>query len=564
MPQIVVARGKMAEIILFNEKRNGSAGSSSSAAAYAIQNQVNQDWDNQELADLYRVNRLLAQAGVAIETDRGQTDEGDPWFVFCHPNGDVFVHLSRFDGEYLLDSTSIDSPLRGSSFTDLINAFVDRAIEKRAANIVSLRPGEGVFLHPAIMLTALIWTLFVASDELVGIAHGAEIDQAAGDFDVLLNAPLSETDGAFGILQAALTEQDAQDTAADATPTTKNAIEPAEREVQSAATSAILPNPISLSLSAIAVTFGMSSKSSFEFLQNSQPTTEQDEQTTANSLELSAAQATEDAQTDRDVSAVSDDMAETSEANIEQAKSAGAQAQSQHDLDVFNVPNSIVLTKGLSGNLDGGGFDTGLAGVFDVFVSQTTVSTVEQGFTEAKTSVQTNQSEPKASSPQGDDNGSAPNLSTSLQLQFDFGQNVSLSAYSIANQELFASFDISSIQGVDWNSMFGTDLPISILPIDHGDLDHKPETPTPTGHTIRASQITEYSQEAMTFVKYLLAERDTVEMVVLEGKIILVDLSAFDDVTDISYLRSWSYDDVGIVSTIGHLSDFEAFDLVLA
>lgn len=543
----------MAEIILFNDKRSGRAGSSSSATAYAVQTHVNQDWDNQELADLYRVKRLLDQAGVIIETDRGITDEGDPWFVFCHPNGDVFVHLSRFDGEYLLDSTSVDAPLRGKSFADLINAFVDRAIEKRAANIVSLRPGEGVFLHPAIMLTALIWTLFVASDELVGIAHGAEIDQSAGDFDILLNAPLAETDGAFGILQAAMAERDADEGSTDDAPAAKNNADPTERETQVATTTSILPNPISLSLSAIAVTFGMSSKSSFEFLQNSETTSQADEQTGTTGLDLSATEQSQDVVSSQE--AAGDELASARDVNAEQDTASNAQEKTPQTVDVFNVPNALLLAKGPGADLVASDLDITFASSFDAGFAPSKISTrgQEPG---AKTASQNKQGETNSSTSAAESADKTAESNASHHIELNFGYDVSLSAYSVDNQELFASFDISTVQGFDWNTVLGQeDL---VVPTDEG-IVHKP-----TGGTIRASQVTEYSQEAMTFVKFLLAERDTVEMVVLEGKIILVDLSAFDDVTDISYLRSWAYDDVGIVSTIGHLSDFEAFNLVIA
>jgi collagen type I/II/III/V/XI/XXIV/XXVII alpha len=46
-------------------------------------------WTNEELAELYRVEHALAQAGIVVETDHGVTDEGDPWFVFCRPGGEV-------------------------------------------------------------------------------------------------------------------------------------------------------------------------------------------------------------------------------------------------------------------------------------------------------------------------------------------------------------------------------------------------------------------------------------------------------------------------------------------
>src|SRR5579863_4682664 len=41
------------------------------------------DWTQRELSEFYRVESALIQAGMALETERGVTDEGEPWFVFC-------------------------------------------------------------------------------------------------------------------------------------------------------------------------------------------------------------------------------------------------------------------------------------------------------------------------------------------------------------------------------------------------------------------------------------------------------------------------------------------------
>ena len=81
------------------------------------------DWTNQELASIYRVKRLLDAAGVPNILERGITDEGDPWCVFCTPMSDVFVHLCRVDHRYILDSPNLKSPLVGTDFGNLIAQF---------------------------------------------------------------------------------------------------------------------------------------------------------------------------------------------------------------------------------------------------------------------------------------------------------------------------------------------------------------------------------------------------------------------------------------------------------
>ena len=67
------------------------------------------DWTQQELAEFYRVEASLIRANVPIDTDRGRSDEGDPWFVFCNANtGEIIVHFARFDGTYVVASPALE------------------------------------------------------------------------------------------------------------------------------------------------------------------------------------------------------------------------------------------------------------------------------------------------------------------------------------------------------------------------------------------------------------------------------------------------------------------------
>lgn len=163
------------------------------------------DWSNQELADLFRVRQLLSGANVPVETDRGVTDEGDPWFVFCHVSGEVFIHLCRIDGMYLLDSPNVLRPLRGADFNELIADFTNQGLPAHGSDedtehrVIKLERGGKVRLHPSAMLAALIWTLFLASEELVLLAP----EEQAFDDDALL-----DFDGMFAIESAEQAEVD--------------------------------------------------------------------------------------------------------------------------------------------------------------------------------------------------------------------------------------------------------------------------------------------------------------------------------------------------------------------
>jgi len=121
------------------------------------------DWSQRELAEFYRVEGALVNSGVAIATDRGLTDEGDPWFVFCREdNGEVIVHFARIDGEYVIVSNLTEGAVRGKNFSALVGELLEshphvlpKANSRR----------QTVYLHPATLLAALIVTGYIKSAE---------------------------------------------------------------------------------------------------------------------------------------------------------------------------------------------------------------------------------------------------------------------------------------------------------------------------------------------------------------------------------------------------------------
>lgn len=120
---------------------------------------VNQyDWTQQELAEFYRVETVLIQSGVSLETERGLSDEGDPWFVFCRPQtGDVVIHFARYGNEYVAAGGGLDGVLRGRSFRDIIDSFMSCQ-----PMVVSRKSGleTQVVLHPTALLSAFVTTAF--------------------------------------------------------------------------------------------------------------------------------------------------------------------------------------------------------------------------------------------------------------------------------------------------------------------------------------------------------------------------------------------------------------------
>jgi|SRR5579859_856539 len=148
-------------------------------------------WTQDELAEFYRVESALAQAGLHLETEQGVTDEGDPWFIFCrHDTGEIFIHFARIDGEFIIDGFGYENVARGRDFA----ALVRELISSELFAVAKARPKNGnVFLHPAALLIMLVGTAFLHSSE----AKAAETHEKAeprrvGGFAHLLGSSASE------------------------------------------------------------------------------------------------------------------------------------------------------------------------------------------------------------------------------------------------------------------------------------------------------------------------------------------------------------------------------------
>lgn len=136
-------------------------------------------WTNTELAELYRVEHALVQAKIVIETDRGVTDEGDPWFVFCRADGEVVVHVTRFSGSYRLYSPALHTPLTGPSFSTLTKSFLSGLRTPAQAD-------ASVAIHPAALLSVLVAAIFYAFDFH---SNPADAEKASPEFqrEILLS-----------------------------------------------------------------------------------------------------------------------------------------------------------------------------------------------------------------------------------------------------------------------------------------------------------------------------------------------------------------------------------------
>jgi hypothetical protein len=121
------------------------------------------DWTQQELAEFYRVESALLQHGLLVTTDRGLSDEGDPWFVFCRSDTEeIIAHFARIDGHYLVISSAFSGVARGRDFRLLVRELMDAHPLMLPQNHGS---GQKIFIHPAALLAALLSASYLVWSE---------------------------------------------------------------------------------------------------------------------------------------------------------------------------------------------------------------------------------------------------------------------------------------------------------------------------------------------------------------------------------------------------------------
>ena len=133
--------------------------------------QVERDWTQEELAQFYRVEAALIRSGLLIDVERGMSDEGDPWFIFCRQdNGEVIAHFARIRDQYVIASSAFPGVVRGKDFALLISDLMRSSPLPVPREI---RQAHNIYLHPAAMLVALLATAFMVSSESDGHDHHA-------------------------------------------------------------------------------------------------------------------------------------------------------------------------------------------------------------------------------------------------------------------------------------------------------------------------------------------------------------------------------------------------------
>ena len=165
------------------------------------------DWTQQELAEFYRVESALIRAGIRVGTDRGMSDENEPWFIFYRSDdGEVVIHFARIDGEYIIAGPAYEEIARGFDFSALVRNMVARhpLIRRSESNSGNLS------IHPAALLVAVVGTAFFKTGEARAAETGATNTHSGHSRPVLLSSS-SNAGLTNGVAPAAM-QQPAYDT----------------------------------------------------------------------------------------------------------------------------------------------------------------------------------------------------------------------------------------------------------------------------------------------------------------------------------------------------------------
>ena len=487
------------------------------------------DWSNQELAYLFRVRELLSGAGVPVETLLGVTDEGDPWFLFCHLNGDVFIHMARIDGWYVLDSPNVARPLRGLDFNGLIADFTDDALparsteaaEERTQRVVQLTRGGKVRLHPSAMLAALIWTLFLAAEELVMMLPEEPVEPSDDllDFSSMISADTVITEVPADAFEDTQSEG-AESFKIDHDETIQTAAQESQgqmRDIMGQQGVAMQQNAYAMGISTIAIAMGFMSEAVLHDNQRKVldglnalglPQTETEDQAT---VELTENATTNEALMAKLAEFLGLDLSlntETAEAALPTAHSALVEAaMMSEEAALVEAALTVKPTQAVARDPDdseGAEAATPLA--------QTAPSAADDLIL-------------IAAAEEGTVN-MADLIKGTLQMEeFQLGQTT-----------VMASFDLS-----DSDASSLTDF----LFLGQRLLEHDA-----------------FEDRAQAFIDFIHAKDTDVGVITIGNEIIMIDRSAFLDVTADTYSYSWETQSGQVISMIGLRTEFEQFDLI--
>lgn len=499
------------------------------SASSTIAPEIAQGWSNQELADLYRTQRLLALAGITTVVDRGLSDEGDPWFIFMDARGEVFVHFSRLDGLYMVASQVQDKPVWGDSLANLVTEFSKwvqpaRATTGGAQNVISIagRSRNGVLVHPAASLAALVWSIYLISDDLVATtALAPASDLHIGD----IGEHSALTDHSADISVLPDLSQKAMVALSDPALLKQVADPYLNREVSTAAPISIMSSGISmkavgLGLSLAAISMGLPLDN------NTENTNPQD-----HAPQLSIAQLY---------------------TLLTQAKEAAITAVAA--IEIFADPNTPrAMPQGITAAVT-----PALEVEMQAFETSVEFAEVMQAVTASyKADIDALMAlshQITAHVPQDTPDPVQTAAAAIPVLQKDTPDLV-VPNLLLSFDKAFESFALTKL---DTLTLAQTDLG-QLMALTPAAITLADDATAPD-----LSAYTAFDDSARMFLDFLLRTYNDIKVVTLPTELIFIHVDAFDSagVDQPIYAKSWSFDDGGVISTIGLKSDLELFDLI--
>jgi hypothetical protein len=511
---------------------------------------VTPDWANQEIASFMRAHRLLSIAGLSLETERGVTDEGDPWFVFANQDGDVFAHFARIGKVYILDSIIQQEIAKAGSLDELISAFAETTTPVDSVDhtstsaavvpFVALRESK-VRLHPGATLAALVWTIYIHSGEL-----------AVPSFSAALNVSATSEPGEVTTLPSQtrftppeeLARSPSEDNSEDLKSTEKDIHTQAPSSAQVAATFTTVQT-VGMGLSAIAISNGMYFWVSGETLL--------EQATLASQLVAEVIKDISDEKTEQlaDLSEL-DSVLSTVRAAIEDSSEAMALAQSPiQDIPTVDLASMSAI---VASAVENGKFGSAIKtknGQGDVaFSEEIDGELIKLRDIQANRPEETETSQIRSTPVDIEKVYVLQELSEveHFSLTSDAFSNI---ATQLSDLPFFAQMLSSSFQAVVVSEGSQTVL-----------------TPASGPDTLNAASGTAprfsiFNDDAHNFIVFLMSKGDETKRSDYDNEVVLFDFDAIDSQTDAIYARSWSFEDGSVISAVGLKSDFAAFDLVI-
>lgn len=495
-------------------------------------------WSNQELADLYRTQRILAQAGVTTEVDRGITDEGDPWFVFMDGQGEVLVHFSRFDGVYLVSSQMQETPIKGDSLQDLVTQFSNRVrpVESfggAARNVVSMgrRHRDVVFIHPAAALAALVWSVYLMSDELIAATPMILSDETEGPGSVPSEATITRK------LEASQEELGGQTNDLQKTSPAVSNLEFAKQGMASSSNRDGLmaglsgqgtkAMGVSLSFVALAAGLPLPASNAAEIVSDTSAPLEL-------SLEALSAALSQVKEEEKTLLRASETT--NPEERAIEAVTPASETKLVTALDITldtDAPAVVQLPEAAHVSAS-----SSLAGHAPTQPSNVSPREEAPVLTDEKSETLTEETQTASGS-----NSTAGVQEVSFLQSFDSA----FKSFEIAGLDRLAQDDLFKLL----NSEVAAGIPSPLEAHDSSSFEE-------------ALRFEAFDQDARVYLDFLLQTYSNMKVVNLRKEIIFIHMDAFDDTSGATeiYTKSWSFDDGGTVSTIGLKRDMLEFDLI--